>query len=221
MIPNHNMKNRCFTKHPLRNGCLGCQGCVFFSIQKMCWPAYTLFGDCHHNPNVLMMTKHLPALNKPNQLPKEGWTTSTIVILVWIPRYGWIKQDFTNTRPENYPLLSFLEWHLNVFEISTISKAFFDSEKSRKWLHPAKLAWQRKKQQFWRCISYETLGDFSASHVSLLEGKGFKPHLENCTLESSEESEDMGLSSFFFFIEAQEVSFFSGPTSTHVFLHRC
>ena len=79
MTPNHNMKNRCFTKHPLRNGCLGCQECVF-SIQKMCWPAYTLFGDCHHNANVLMMTtKHLPALNKSNQLPKEGWTTATIV----------------------------------------------------------------------------------------------------------------------------------------------
>ena len=30
MIPNHYMKNRCFTKHSLKNGCLGCQVVVVF-----------------------------------------------------------------------------------------------------------------------------------------------------------------------------------------------
>ena len=28
IIPNHYIKNGCFTQHPLKNGCLGYQGCV-------------------------------------------------------------------------------------------------------------------------------------------------------------------------------------------------
>ena len=35
MIPSHYMKNRCFTKHPLKNGCLGCQVCYIYIYMYM------------------------------------------------------------------------------------------------------------------------------------------------------------------------------------------
>ena len=32
MIPNHYIKNGCFTKHPLKSGCLGYQAYMFMAI---------------------------------------------------------------------------------------------------------------------------------------------------------------------------------------------
>ena len=34
MIPNHYIKNACFTKHPFKTGCLGFQVCIYIYIQS-------------------------------------------------------------------------------------------------------------------------------------------------------------------------------------------
>ena len=46
MIPNHYIKNGCFTKHPLKNGCLGYQVSLLYSGFSLCFHwVFPNFGD--------------------------------------------------------------------------------------------------------------------------------------------------------------------------------